>query len=558
MQAFAPSMTVDTERRKKLRNRPRSLVYVELESGNGGMMRDLSEEGFALRSMMPLRAGGKTPFAFALDEGTRISGEGRIVWIKEDGRVAGIEFCGISHSAREQIRGWLDRADQPTGREPKVPDIAAAEPPMREELREEARSTRSSAAQPSVEASRTARSREPEIARVVLPEQPRLEQPREEERSTLSRVAQPSVEAVRAAPPPEPEIAAIVVPVPPRLEEPREEGRRALPRVVLPSAESAKSATLPEREIAPSALPQPAKLVELAEVPMESATAPSPEVQTELHDVSPEAAPVTVLEPLVTEAAIDPLFVLGLETEFSETLDEHRASRSLLMRVIGMLLVLTLIAGAVVFHREVGHALIRLGQIIAGDDEARVPQSSVAEPPARATPVPETTGPGSPPGVAGSSTGSLPGDRAARSETQSAATSGVMEVPPVLPATPPSSAETPRAPLLQPTSQQNSVPAPSNPSGAATDDGQQEYQQAEQILRHRSSETELAVAVRLLWVAVEKGNADAEVALAELYRDGEGVARNCDQARVLLTAAARKGSAEAHKRLEKLMQEGCR
>jgi hypothetical protein len=291
---------------------------------------------------------------------------------------------------------------------------------------------------------------------------------------------------------------------------------------------------------------------------MESATAPSPEVQSELHDVSPEAAPVTVLEPLVAEAAIDPLLALGLETEFSETLDEHRASRSLLMRVIGMLLVLTLIAGAVVFHREVGHALIRLGQIIAGDDEARVPQSSVAEPPARATPVPETTGPGSRPGVAGSSTGSLPGDRAARSETQSAATSGVMEVPPVLPATPPSSAETPRAPLLQPTSQQNRVPAPSNLSGAATDDGQQEYQQAEQILRNRSGEMQRAVAVRLLWVAVEKGNADAEVALAELYRDGKGVAKNCDQARVLLTAAVRKGSAEAHKRLEEFMRNGCR
>ncbi|MGC0778365.1 MAG: PilZ domain-containing protein, partial [Candidatus Acidiferrum sp.] len=129
MQAFAPCMTVDTERRKKLRNRPRSLVYVELESANGGMMRDLSEEGFALRAMMPLRAGGKTQFAFSLDEGTRISGEGRIVWIKEDGRVAGIEFCGISHSARVQIRRWLNRADQPAGRGPKVPAIAVAEPP---------------------------------------------------------------------------------------------------------------------------------------------------------------------------------------------------------------------------------------------------------------------------------------------------------------------------------------------------------------------------------------------------------------------------------------------
>ena len=55
MLAFTASMTVHTERRKKLRNRPPRLVYVELESGNGGMMRDLTEGGFALRAMMPLR-----------------------------------------------------------------------------------------------------------------------------------------------------------------------------------------------------------------------------------------------------------------------------------------------------------------------------------------------------------------------------------------------------------------------------------------------------------------------------------------------------------------------
>jgi hypothetical protein len=281
-------------------------------------------------------------------------------------------------------------------------------------------------------------------------------------------------------------------------------------------------------------------------------------VQTKLHDVSPERSPVVALEPLATEAAIDPLLALQLETEFSETLDEHRASRSLLMRVIGMMLVLTLIAGAAVFHREVGHALIWLGQIIAGDDGARVPQSSVAEPPAQATVAPETTGPVGSPGVSDSSTGSSPeGDRAAPSETQSAAASRVMEVPPVLPATPPSSAKTPSAPVLQPTSQQNRGSAPSNPSGTATDDGQQEYQQAEQILRNGSREAELPEAVRVLWVAVEKGNADAEVALAELYRQGKGVARNCDQARVLLSAAARKGSAEARKHLEELVREGC-
>ena len=558
MQAFAPAMTVDTERRKKVRNRPRSLVYVELESANGGMMRDLSEEGFALRAMMSLRAGGKTQFAFSLDEGTRISGEGRIVWIKEDGRVAGIEFCGISHSAREQIRRWLERGDQPAGHGPKVPAIAEAGPPTREELREEARSALSHVAQPTDETVKAAPSPEREIAPVVLPEQPRLEQAREEERSTLSRGAQPANEAVKAVPSPEPEIAATLIPAPPRLEEPREEERRALPRVVLPSVESAKTPPLPEPEIAPSVLPQPAELVDLAEVQMESATAPSPELQSELHDVSPETARVAVLEPFVTEAAIDPLLALQLETEFSETFDEHRASRSLVMRVIGIMLVLTLIVGAAVFHREVGHALIWLGGIIAGDDEARVPHSSIAEPPAQATVVPETTGPAGSSAVSDSSATPPPqGDRGVPSEKQPAATSGVIEVPPVLPATSPSTAKTPSAAVLQPTSQQNRVPTPSNPSGTATDDGLLEYQQAEQILRKEGGEEELAAAVRLLWVAVEKGNADAEVALAELYRQGKGVARNCDQARVLLSAAARKGSAEARKHLEELVRGGC-
>jgi hypothetical protein len=473
MQAFASSMTVDTERRKKHRNRPRSLVYVELESANGGMMRDLSEEGFALRTTMPLRAGGKTQFAFSLAQGTRISGEGRIVWIKEDGRVAGIEFCGISRSAREQIRRWLDRADQPAGREPKVPAIAVPEP------------------------------------------------------STLETL--------------------------------REEGRRALPRVVLPSVEGAKTAPLPEPDIAAIALPQLAEISELTETPTESATPPDPIAQAGLHDISPETAPVAVLEPPATESLIEPLPELQPEIEYNEGVDSHPASRSPLTRAIGMMLLLALIAAGVVYHHQVGHALIWLGQIIAGPEGTRVPQSSVAEPPAQATPVPETTVPASSPAFSdGSATSTPQGDRAAPSETQPVATRKAIEAPPILPATPSSSTKTPSAPVIHPAPQQERIPEPGSSSGTAGDTGQQAYQQAEQILRNRSSQAELAVAVRLLWVAVEKGNGEAEVALAELYRQGKGAAKNCDQARILLSAAARKGSAEARKRLEEFMRNGCR
>lgn len=432
MQAFAPAMTLNSERRKKRRNSPQSLLYVELEYENGGMMRDLSEDGFALRAKMPLRVGRKTPFAFSLDEGARISGEGRIVWVKEGGGLAGIEFCGISRSAREQIRRWLERSDRPGGREPKVPAIAEFEPS-------------------------------------------KLETPREEI---------PAVEAVGIA------------------------------------------------------------------LPGETEMAPGSEMQRELRDVSPERFRVGSLEPLPAPLP---------EIEFSGKAAEHPAGRFRVGRAIGMILLLALIGGAVIYHRQVGHALVWLGEIIAGPEEARVPQALAPEAPAQAAPVPVVAGPVSSPAVPGSSIGSAPqGDRVAPSETQPAPASKVIEAPSVVPAKPPVSEKTPSTPAPPPEAEQDRTLAPDSSHGTASDTGQEAYQQAEQILRSQGSEAELPVGVRLLWSAVEKGNADAEVALAELYRDGKGVARNCDQARILLTAAARKGSAEAHKHLEELVRKGCR
>ncbi len=81
--------------------------------------------------------------------------------------------------------------------------------------------------------------------------------------------------------------------------------------------------------------------------------------------------------------------------------------------------------------------------------------------------------------------------------------------------------------------------------------------QALQILRTPSKASEVPAAIQLLWAAVKKGNTNAEIDLAELFRKGRGVVKNCDQTRILLSAAARKGSAEARKRLEAFQREGC-
>jgi hypothetical protein len=63
--------------------------------------------------------------------------------------------------------------------------------------------------------------------------------------------------------------------------------------------------------------------------------------------------------------------------------------------------------------------------------------------------------------------------------------------------------------------------------------------------------------VRALWSAVGQGNTAAEVTLAKLYLIGGGVAKNCDQARVLLRAAAKKGNPEAIAKLSQITRQGC-
>ena len=53
------------------------------------------------------------------------------------------------------------------------------------------------------------------------------------------------------------------------------------------------------------------------------------------------------------------------------------------------------------------------------------------------------------------------------------------------------------------------------------------------------------------------GKYDAEVTLAKLYLIGGGVPKSCDQAKVLLQAAAKKGNGEAIDKLSQISRQGC-
>jgi hypothetical protein len=64
-------------------------------------------------------------------------------------------------------------------------------------------------------------------------------------------------------------------------------------------------------------------------------------------------------------------------------------------------------------------------------------------------------------------------------------------------------------------------------------------------------------AAKLLWKAVRRQNATAAVLLSDLYLRGDGVPRSCDQARLLLVAAAKRGSPLAAQQLRNLESQGC-
>jgi hypothetical protein len=66
-----------------------------------------------------------------------------------------------------------------------------------------------------------------------------------------------------------------------------------------------------------------------------------------------------------------------------------------------------------------------------------------------------------------------------------------------------------------------------------------------------------AEAAKWLWKSIAKHNGPAMLELADLYLKGDGVAKSCDQARVLLDSAARRGMSGAGARLRNLQVFGC-
>lgn len=90
------------------------------------------------------------------------------------------------------------------------------------------------------------------------------------------------------------------------------------------------------------------------------------------------------------------------------------------------------------------------------------------------------------------------------------------------------------------------------------DNGSEELAVARRFLAGSNGEgRDPGEAAKWLWKSIAKHNSDATVLLADLYLKGSGVPKNCDQARVLLYSAARRGTPGAGERLRNLQAFGC-
>jgi hypothetical protein len=90
------------------------------------------------------------------------------------------------------------------------------------------------------------------------------------------------------------------------------------------------------------------------------------------------------------------------------------------------------------------------------------------------------------------------------------------------------------------------------------DNGARELAVAEGYLKGGQGKTrDSTQAAKWLWQAVRKQNAPATLILSDLYLRGDGVPKSCDQGRLLLDAAARKGAPGAGERIRNLQAFGC-
>jgi hypothetical protein len=95
------------QNRVHYRQKLRALAHIKLDSGNGGVVRDISESGMAVQLISRLPADEVVRFQLELpNPRVRFEAEGRVAWSDSLGQ-AGLVFVNAGSRFRELLKEWL-------------------------------------------------------------------------------------------------------------------------------------------------------------------------------------------------------------------------------------------------------------------------------------------------------------------------------------------------------------------------------------------------------------------------------------------------------------------
>src|ERR1700722_2270012 len=94
-------------RRRHYRHQIQTLAYVNLDQGNGGIVRNLGASGIAIQAVGPLYINQQVVLRFELSNPrVRIEAAGRVAWIDPAGQ-AGIDFLSLSQRSTRLLKEWI-------------------------------------------------------------------------------------------------------------------------------------------------------------------------------------------------------------------------------------------------------------------------------------------------------------------------------------------------------------------------------------------------------------------------------------------------------------------
>jgi hypothetical protein len=593
---------MEVQQKPFTKKKPSQLVYLELGSSNGGMLISLSEEGFRFRAVSPVRPDVEMRFAFQLDGSVPLEGAGVIEDLDDDCKSGALRFTEVSEQFRSSLNGWLkaDTSSSYPGRE----FTSAASDPLdtMEKIRKDLRAGYGKPVyapdpvpsvlpltQPSTEpgiavsaaSAVTTESTAPAVeAKASEPSPPLLEAEsglaaRPAAIPQEAKVAFPTTADLRA---PVPGTSTLRLPQPKPEAADTESVRRLFSAELSADASNAKA--LDETTI-PAEKPTP----EPTEITSAFLRSTGPEYHTPFMPRRAVMNPTEQTEKVRADSKPRP-YVPPLEESFDQAWERARIvtspdsphmSRTAAGGIITVALAVILGALAFNFRQEIGTGFISLGRSISGGSQATPSQAAPDAQPAGgesdsgATEAQPNAAPSDAPSQLDSAAKPSPSKPGGAVQNFQAAAGPSVSTPASQPATNARESAATKSPKSEPSSSATNgkpgntappQPAPetaSNPGEVIeTVTGEGEFNAARNMLQGPNRLTELRRAVDLLWASVRKGYVPAEVTLADLYRRGDGVEKNCDQAIVLLTAASKKGSADARRMLELLAEQGCR